>query len=68
MRLIGVNSDNEPAMRERIWQRLGTDLRPRHLAAIACVKPFGEVPSVMEAVIAGRVRGRTVIAVDPGAH
>jgi acrylyl-CoA reductase (NADPH) len=32
VRLIGVNSDNDPALRERIWQRLGTDLRPRHRA------------------------------------
>src|SRR5215208_1222519 len=28
VRLIGVNSDNEPPLRERVWKRLGTDLRP----------------------------------------
>ena len=35
VRLIGVNSDNEPELRDRIWKRLGSDLRPRHLAQIA---------------------------------
>ena len=67
VRLIGVNSDNEPELRSRIWQRLGADLRPRHLAAIVDVRPFGELPAVMEAVTMGRIRGRTVIEVDPAA-
>lgn len=35
VRLVGVNSDNEPAVRDRIWHRLSTDLAPRHLAATA---------------------------------
>jgi NADPH:quinone reductase-like Zn-dependent oxidoreductase len=61
-RLIGVNSDNDPELRARIWQRLGGDLRPRHLTDIANVRPFAELPALMGAVIAGRVRGRTVIA------
>lgn len=61
-RLIGVNSDNDPELRARIWQRLGGDLRPRHLTDIANVRPFAALPALMEAVIAGRVRGRTVIA------
>ncbi len=67
VRLIGVNSDNEPELRGRIWQRLSEDLRPRHLASIVTVKQFIDLPSVMEAVIAGRNRGRTVIQVDRGA-
>ena len=34
VRLIGVNSDNAPTLRNRIWQRLGSDLRPRHLSMV----------------------------------
>ena len=61
VRLIGVNSDNDPALRSRIWQRLAGDLKPRHLAAIANVRPFDELPSLIEAVVNGRIRGRTII-------
>jgi putative YhdH/YhfP family quinone oxidoreductase len=61
LRLVGVNSDNEPALRERIWQRLATDLRPKHLDSIRRVRPFEELPQVVEDLIAGRNRGRAVI-------
>jgi len=61
-RLVGVNSDNDPVLRARIWQRLGTDLRPRHLAAVANVRPFAELPALIDAVVSRRIRGRTVIA------
>lgn len=61
VRLVGVNSDNEPELRERIWQRLGSDLRPRHLAQIARVIPFSELPAAIDAVAAGKSKGRTVI-------
>ncbi len=38
VRLIGVNSDNEPPLREHVWQRLASDLRPRHLDRIANIR------------------------------
>lgn len=63
VRLIGVNSDNDPALREHVWTRLSGDLRPRHLARIAQVKPFEALPQAIAEVAAGRSRGRTVIAV-----
>ena len=62
VRLIGVNSDNDPALRSRIWQRLAGDLKPRHLAAIANVRPFDELPALIDAMVNGRIRGRTIIA------
>jgi putative YhdH/YhfP family quinone oxidoreductase len=65
VRLIGVNSDNEPPLRARLWERLGTDLRPRHLASIARVEPFEALPQMMQEVAGGRIRGRTIIAVAP---
>jgi acrylyl-CoA reductase (NADPH) len=63
VRLIGVNSDNEPPLRAHLWQRLATDLRPRHLDKIARVAPFDDLPRLIEDVAGGRIRGRTVIAI-----
>jgi acrylyl-CoA reductase (NADPH) len=63
VRLIGVNSDNDVPLRERLWQRLATDLRPRHLDRIRKVVPFEALPKVIEDVIAGRNRGRNVISI-----
>lgn len=65
VRLIGVNSDNEPALRDHLWQRLGSDLRPRHLARIAQVHAFDELPRLVQQVADGRIKGRTVIAIAP---
>ena len=67
VRLIGVNSDNDVATRERIWQRLATDLRPKHLERIRHVEPFDALPRVVDELISGRNRGRAVIAVRPAA-
>jgi acrylyl-CoA reductase (NADPH) len=64
VRLIGVNSDNEPPLRARLWERLATDLKPRHLAKIARIAPFEELPALIQDVAGGRIRGRTVIAVE----
>lgn len=64
VRLIGVNSDNSPATTQRIWGRLATDLRPRHLRSIARVIPFDELPQAIDAVIAGKIKGRTVVQID----
>lgn len=66
VRLVGVNSDNEAAVRERIWKRLGTDLRPRHLGRIAHLVAFAELPGAIAAVADGKARGRTVVEVTPG--
>jgi acrylyl-CoA reductase (NADPH) len=67
VRLIGVNSDNDVATREHVWQRLATDLRPRHLEQIRQVVGFDALPRVIEDVVGGRTRGRNVIAVGEGA-
>ena len=63
VRLLGINSDNDPELRARIWQRLGTDLKPRHLAQIARVIPFDELPRAIDAVIQGQARGRTIVRI-----
>jgi acrylyl-CoA reductase (NADPH) len=63
VRLIGVNSDNDVPTREHLWQRLATDLRPRHLERIRQLVPFDDLPRVIDDVIAGRNSGRNVIEV-----
>ena len=67
VRLLGVNSDNEPEVRDRIWHRLGGDLRPKHLAQIARVIPWAQLPAAIDAVSNGKARGRTVIDVGSAA-
>jgi acrylyl-CoA reductase (NADPH) len=68
VRLLGVNSDNEPAVRDRIWKRLGADLRPKHLAQIARVIPWTQLPAAIDRVANGKARGRTVIDVSLAAE
>ncbi len=62
--LLGVDSGyiGEPT-RSRVWQRLAGDMKPRHLASMTRTVPFSELPGVFNDFIAGRVKGRTVIAV-----
>lgn len=67
VRLIGVNSDNDAGTRERIWRRLAGDLRPKHLERIRHVEPFDALPRVVDDLVAGRNRGRAVIAVQAAA-
>jgi acrylyl-CoA reductase (NADPH) len=64
VRLVGVNSDNDRALRDHLWARMGTDLRPQRLDRIAQVKPFAELPKWIEEVAQGRIHGRTVIEVQ----
>jgi putative YhdH/YhfP family quinone oxidoreductase len=60
--LLGVDSVNCPmAQRRRVWERLATDMRPRHLAQFARTIPFDELPGAFEDFVAARVRGRIVV-------
>ena len=61
VRLIGVYANSPIPLRERIWGRLGTDLRPRHLARIARPIAFDALPQVFEDLIAAKVTGRMVV-------
>jgi NADPH2:quinone reductase len=63
--LLGISSANCPMpLRRRIWQRLATDLRPRHLARIVTATvALDDVPAVSEKILAGRHRGRTMVKV-----
>lgn len=61
--LLGIDSVNTPIdVRRRVWERLATDLRPRHLDdAIAHEVDLDGVESVLDEILHGRVRGRAVV-------
>ena len=63
--LLGINSVDTPRdLRLAVWQRIGTDLRPRHLDKIAAnTITFDELPGAFQAFIDGKVTGRTVVEI-----
>ena len=63
--LLGINSVANPrALRLKVWDRLATDLKPRHLARI-CARTIGfeELPAAFPDYVAGRVLGRTLVRI-----
>lgn len=64
VRLIGVDSAATPmALRRKVWGRLATDLKPRHLAAIARSIELGDLPGYFERMLKGDIRGRAVVRI-----
>ena len=63
--LLGINSVDTPrALRLQVWDRIGKDLRPRHLDIIGSRSiGFDELPDAFQAYIDGTVTGRTVVAI-----
>lgn len=62
VRLIGVNSGDTPMpLRRRIWGRLATDLKPRHLGDIAHIIKLEDLPAYFEQILKGRIKGRAVV-------
>ena len=61
--LLGINSvANTRPERLHVWERIATDLKPRHLDLIAeRIIPFAELPAAFPAYIAGQVRGRALV-------
>jgi putative YhdH/YhfP family quinone oxidoreductase len=60
--LLGIDSVMCPrVLRERAWQRLGTDLPIELLEEMTTVEPMSKVPELAETILAGRTRGRVVI-------
>jgi acrylyl-CoA reductase (NADPH) len=64
--LLGINSSATPrAERLAVWQRIATDLAPRHLARIAGrVIEFADLPQAFQAYLDGKVTGRTVVKIS----
>lgn len=63
--LLGINSVFTPrALRLAVWQRLATDLKPRHLDRIVTrVLKFDELPHAFDDYIDGGVIGRAVVRI-----
>lgn len=64
--LLGITSSNTPRMlREQLWQRIATDLKPRHLDLIRSrVVELAQLPEVFAGYLQGQVRGRTVVRIQ----
>ena len=61
--LLGIDSVACPmAYRQIIWQRLATDLKPRHLGQIARVITLRDLPGAIAAILQGQIRGRLLVA------
>lgn len=60
--LLGVDSVNcAMPRRQKVWERLATDMRPRHLAGFTRTIPFDALPGAFEDFIQAKVRGRVVV-------
>ncbi len=64
--ILGITSSGCPtAWRHQLWQRLATDLRPRHLDAIVTqVVTLEQLPEVFDAMLKGETKGRTVVKIE----
>jgi acrylyl-CoA reductase (NADPH) len=64
VKLLGIDSAATlMPLREKIWQRLATDLRPRLLDRVAHTIPFAQLPDAFEAMLRGASHGRTVVEI-----
>jgi len=62
VRLIGVNSGDTPMpLRRKVWGRLASDLKPRHLADIVHEITLDDLPAYFERMLKGQIRGRAVV-------
>jgi acrylyl-CoA reductase (NADPH) len=60
--LLGVDSVNcTMAQRRRVWERLATDMRPKHLAALTRTIAFDDLPKAFDDFIEAKVKGRIVV-------
>src|SRR2546429_44245 len=63
--LLGINSSaTRREWRLAVWQRIATDLRPRHLSRIVTrTIDFDELPGAFPAYLEGKITGRTVVRI-----
>jgi acrylyl-CoA reductase (NADPH) len=61
--LLGINSTDAPGpeLERRVWERLGTDMKPAGLKDMARTIPFAELPKVFDDFIGAKVTGRIVV-------
>ncbi len=62
--LLGIDSVNTPMnVRQKVWQRLATDLKPKHLNAMVSTVTLDELPPVFDRILKAQMRGRTVVKI-----
>jgi NADPH:quinone reductase-like Zn-dependent oxidoreductase len=62
--LLGIDSGYMGfPMRQRVWERLASDLKPRHLEQLMRTINFDELPHAFDDFIRGRATGRTVVRI-----
>jgi acrylyl-CoA reductase (NADPH) len=60
--LLGIDSGYMGfPTRQRVWDRLATDLKPKRLAEIARVIDLQQLPGAFDDFVQGRAKGRTVV-------
>ena len=64
--ILGITSSGCPAdIRQTLWQRLATDLAPRHLDKIVTsVATMEDLPDIFANMLSGKTVGRTVIKIS----
>lgn len=67
--LLGINSSATPrAVRAAVWERIATDLMPRHFDRIVTqTLQFDALPGAFKAYVDGTVTGRTVVQIASAA-
>jgi putative YhdH/YhfP family quinone oxidoreductase len=61
VRLIGVNSNTPMAVRQQVWARVATDLRPRHLDRVGFPITLDQVIGHCSRSVEGQVQGRAIV-------
>ena len=51
------------AVRQKVWQRLATDLKPRHLDDMARTIAFDDLAGAFDNILKAQAKGRTVVKV-----
>jgi acrylyl-CoA reductase (NADPH) len=60
--LVGVDSVNAAMpMRRRVWERLGSDLKPRHLQDTVTEVPLNGMGPVFDKLLKSQFKGRAVV-------
>jgi len=63
--LLGIDSGHTPiAERQALWERLATDLRPRHFDAVTRVIGLEDVGTHVASILRGEEYGRLVVRID----
>ena len=61
--LLGINSTDAPSaeLERKVWDRLGSDMKPAGLKDMAKTIPFADLPKVFDDFIQAKVTGRIVV-------